>query len=44
MEEQLKANSMLMQEYEKSFGQRLKEAKENKSEVSMKFFVVVMIK
>lgn len=28
MEEQLKCNSMLMQEYEKSFDQRLKEAKE----------------
>lgn len=28
MEEQLKANSMLMQEYEKPFDQRLKEAKE----------------
>ena len=33
MEEQLKANAMLMQEYEKSFEQRLKEAKEKESEV-----------
>lgn len=33
MEEQLKANATLMQQYEKSFEQRLKEAKEQESEV-----------
>lgn len=35
MEEQLRANATLMQEYEKSFEERLKEAKEKESEVSI---------
>lgn len=33
LEGQFKCNAMLMQEYEKSFDQRLKEAKEKEAEV-----------
>jgi hypothetical protein len=41
VEEQLTANAMLMQEYEKSFEQRLKEAKEKESEVLLIEFIPV---